>query len=254
MNDLELLVRDKYNGDASLVTEEDRTRLVSGEPLAYVIGWVPFLGKKILLTLEGSPVRALIPRPETEWWTESLIEHLQAKILADSLDPSFSLLDLCAGSGAIGIALAAAFPKASVTFSELDPDLAKLIQKNLIANSLYAEVITGDLFEKLAGRKFDVIATNPPYIPANRADELEDSVTKFEPHLALFSGEDGLECISRILNEAPYHLTDSGELWMECDISNIEKAKEIALGKNFKTTILEDQFGRPRVLILSIQP
>ena len=74
-NDRELLIRDKYEGDANADMNEDLARLAAGEPLAYVIGWIPFLGLRIYL--DSKP---LIPRPETEWWTEVLIKHLQSTI------------------------------------------------------------------------------------------------------------------------------------------------------------------------------
>jgi release factor glutamine methyltransferase len=105
------LLDEKYAGNAAAEGfKDDRKRLAAGEPLAYVIGWQPFLGLKIYLDS-----RPLIPRPETEWWTEELIKHLNERFG----DAPFRLLDLCAGSGAIGIAVLAMMPGARVSFGEL---------------------------------------------------------------------------------------------------------------------------------------
>ena len=239
MDDQELLIRDKYAGDRSVDLSGDLARLSAGEPLAYVIGWVPFLGLRI--NLDSYP---LIPRPETEWWTEELCTHLEERF---GNEP-FTLLDLCAGSGAIGLSILARFPNARVTLVELIPEHIMQIRKNIEANGLdtsRARIVESDLFGALPGARFDIIATNPPYIPSGRA--LDASVTAYEPAEALFSGEDGLSHIRRIAEEAPTHLKPSGELWMECDIANIEEAKELMRAE--RTEIRTDPYGRPRVAV-----
>ncbi|MDB5190169.1 MAG: modification methylase, HemK family [Parcubacteria group bacterium] len=241
--DLQMVVRDKYEGDASLVTEEDRARLAAGEPLAYIIGWVPFLGLKIYLD-----THPLIPRPETEWWTELLIIHLRERF--DSRP--FTLFDLCAGSGAIGLAVLVAFPNARVYFGELIPEHCALIQKNIEANGLdqtRAAIIQSDLFDALpAGTHFDIIATNPPYIPDTRTLEL--SVTDFEPTEALYAGADGLTILSRIAHQAIKHITPGGEVWVECDITNAEAAGEL-FGRTgaSRTELRNDLYDRPRLVV-----
>ncbi len=235
--DREALIRDKYDGDASVDLSADLARLETGEPLAYVIGWIPFLGLRI--ELDSHP---LIPRPETEWWTEQLIAHLIEKFG----DTPFSFLDLCAGSGAIGLAVLARFPRAHVSFGELVPEHVEQIKKNIEVNSLdssRATVMKSDLFEAFETDSFDVIATNPPYVPADR--KLEESVSGFEPAVALYSGKDGLDVIRALATEVPSHIHKDGELWMECDISNIEKAQTLIPGSHIRT----DQYGRPRVLV-----
>jgi release factor glutamine methyltransferase len=264
---MSILIRDKYNGDTSRQEEinEDMERLAAGEPLAYVIGWIPFLGLKIFL--EAGETRALIPRPETEWWTEKLITHLQERfgnfdehrgLTSMNIEQPFRLLDLCAGSGAIGLAVLSKFPNAQISFGDIKPELADLIQKNISANNLDAgrvknlgtsriEIKTGDLFAPFENQHFDIIATNPPYIPSERT--LEASVTSHEPYEALFAGADGLDSIRRIIDDAPSHLAEGGELWMECDISNIVAAERLASLKFTETNIYPDQYGRSRLLV-----
>jgi len=236
--DVEALIRDKYAGDRGADMIDDLLRLTKGEPLAYVIGWSPFLG--LTVHLDSRP---LIPRPETEWWTEQLLAHLTERFG----NGSFTFLDLCAGSGAIGLAVLAVFPGAKVSFGELVPEHAALIRKNIKENGLdasRADIRTGDLFAPFESERFDVIASNPPYIPEGRT--LASSVTGYEPEVALYSGADGLDLIRRIASEVPAHLKSAGALWMECDIQNIEEARNL-LGD--RAEIRNDQYGRPRLLV-----
>jgi release factor glutamine methyltransferase len=268
--DIDALLRDKYaeqeNFDRSIVEKSDEfgadvERLAAGEPLAYGIGWVPFLGLKIYLDAQTRP---LIPRSETEWWTEKLIAHLKYKFE----DRPFILLDLCAGSGAIGLAVLATFPNARISFGEIEPGFELLIKKNLKENNLdesRADIKIGNLFEPFdrttSNKKdsadrtsishFDIIATNPPYIPETRKASLSESVTDFEPHNALFSEADGLGSIKKIIAQAHDHLSENGELWMECDIVNISQAESL-LQKSYpsaETTVHRDQYGRLRLLV-----
>src|SRR3989344_8008426 len=133
--------------------------MTSDEPEAYIIGWVPFLGLKIYL--DSKP---LIPRSETEWWTEQLLVHVGRGT------SHMRLLDLCAGSGAIGCAALARLPNARVYFGEIDPAHEATILKNIRINELdesRAIVRIGDLFSAVGGpasggepMQFDGIAAN----------------------------------------------------------------------------------------------
>lgn len=241
-NERELLIRDKYDGDTAADLTDDLARLQAGEPLAYVIGWTPFMGLRI--GLESKP---LIPRPETEWWTEQLIERLRERF---GIAP-FTVLDLCAGSGAIGLAILKAFPNAWVSFGEVRASHALEIGETLRANDLdasRASIHVSDLFDSFPRDSFDCIATNPPYIPSSRL--LEASVLDHEPSEALFAGEDGLAVIERIATETPQHVGPGSELWMECDIANIEAASVLLTVHGAATTeIRTDQYGRPRIVV-----
>jgi release factor glutamine methyltransferase len=239
------LIRDKYGSvDQARESgiEEDLERLAAGEPLAYVIGWAPFLGLRIDLAS-----RPLIPRPETEWWTAELISTLRERFGEKPL----RLLDLCAGSGAIGLAVLAKLPQAAISFGESEEAHADLIRTNLALNCLdgaLTDVRQGDLFAPFPGERFDVIATNPPYVPSGRA--LEPSVADYEPAAALYAGADGLDIIRRIAKEAPDHLAPGGELWLECDTSNIEKARGLVEeGGAKRAEIRTDQYGRSRLVV-----
>ena len=285
------LLDEKYGGTPTDAYEKDKVRLAGGEPVGYVIGWQPFLGLKIFL--DSKP---LIPRPETEWWTEQMLEEspcatskwsglpgeagtgnprtfarsterLLAKV-GNALQkvlgsprglgqtilhdiPHVRFLDLCAGSGAIGCVILARIPSAQVYFGEIDPAHAPTILKNIRENQLAesrADIRIGDLFAPFQNMTFDVIAINPPYIPNERV--LDDSVSKFEPHQALFSGTNGLDLISRIARELSAHLVPGGTAWIECDISNIASAETLFATQGFTTKIRTDQYGAPRILIV----
>ena len=237
------LLEEKYGGDAAAAGfTEDRARLAAGEPLAYVIGWQPFLGLSIYL--DSKP---LIPRPETEWWTEELIRHLKERFGGSTL----RLLDLCAGSGAIGAAVLAALPNARAAFGELRPEHAATIEKNLRAGGIdaaRADVRIGDVFEPFAGERFDIIAANPPYIPEIRT--LASSVAGHEPREALYADTDGLGVIRRIAADAAAHLNPGGELWMECDIANATAARDLLAAHGAQRAELRTYlYGRPRLAI-----
>lgn len=219
------------------------------EPEAYGIGWQPFLGLKIYL--DSKP---LIPRPETEWWTEQLLKVRTSDVL--------TFLDLCAGSGAIGCAALKFLPNAQVYFGEIDPKHEATILKNIRENNLdvspafaeasagkRAHVGIGDLFEPFGDTKFDVIAVNPPYIPAGR--ELPSSVADYEPAIALRSGVDGLDLIRRIARELPSRLHKDGVAWIECDSAHASTACGLFVAQGFSAEIRNDQYDRPRIIVVS---
>lgn len=232
------LLEEKYAGMVSPAYEADRLRLASGEPLAYVIGTIPYLGLSI--HLDSKP---LIPRPETEWWTERLIQELKKRATP------VRVLDLCAGSGAIGCAILKHVPAAHVSFGEIDATHKPTIQKNIDINGLdaaRADVRIGDLFEPFP-LQFDVIATNPPYVPEGR--ELERSVTDHEPALALFAGGSGLSVIERIVHDAHTHLLPQGELWIECDETHVEDVRTLVRAHAERAQVVHDQYDRARLVV-----
>lgn len=199
------LLKEKYNGLPTVEFYDDLKRLEAGEPLAYIIGWMPFCGAKIYL--DSKP---LIPRPETEFWTARAIEQIK-----DRENPK--VLDLCAGSGCIGVSVLRAIPGSTVDFVEIEERHRATILKNVAENGINSnrtKVINGSLFDNIADT-YDMILTNPPYIDPDLKGRIQQSVLNYEPERALFGGPGGMELITEILEKAPQFLNDNGILFIE---------------------------------------
>ena len=246
------LLMEKYNGFESEAFHSDCRRLVAGEPLGYVIGFIPFLDCKIWL--DNHP---LIPRSETEFWVEKAITEIR-KVGT----PTLRILDLCAGSGAIGIAAAKALPNARVDFIDINTDLLATISKNINENlstkagSKFGQrssyrVFAGDLFETFEEKlpTYDFILTNPPYIDPE-IDRTEDSVKQFEPHEALYSGHLGIEIIERIITKSSLYLTQKGQLWIEHEPEQSKLIKALGTDAGFAVSTHNDQYGVERYSVL----
>ena len=237
------LLSEKYGGVPGLEFEEDRRRLRKGEPLAYLIGHQPFLG--LTIHLDSRP---LIPRPETEWWTEKLLTGLPLHLR----EKPIQFLDLCAGSGAIGLAALRYLQNAHVYFGDIDSTHEKTIRKNIRENSLdgsRSSLRTGDLFFPFENDTFEIIAVNPPYVPEGRA--LPTSVTEYEPARALYAGPDGLSFIRRIAHSLPVHLARDGAAWIECDSTHASAARDLFRETPLSANVMHDQYGQPRIIVVS---
>jgi len=245
--DKQWLLDEKYDGKETLEYEMEKKRLALGEPLAYIIGWQPFLGLKIFL--DSKP---LIPRPETEWWTDQLLANLAVSPPLGGETAKLRFLDLCAGSGAIGCAALTKLLNAQIYFGEIDPAHEATILKNIRENNLdeiRADIRIGDLFEPFKDMKFDIIAANPPYVPTDRI--LPPSVANYEPALALYAGIDGMDFIRRIAKELPQRLNKDGTAWIECDRAHAEEACALFREQGFSAEIRNDQYDKPRVVLVS---
>ncbi len=253
------LLEEKYNGKKTEGFFADLKRLAAGEPRGYVIGHVPFLGWRIYLDS-----RPLIPRPETEFWVEKAIEVIEGVRRHVKRGRRLRILDLCAGSGAIGVAVAKAIPETEVTFAEIDPAHLPTIEKNIFQNLSINQkvleerftVIESDLFSNVEG-KFDFILTNPPYIDPV-LDRTEASVKNFEPHLALYGGVEGLDIIDDIVKEASKYLNENGQLWIEHEPEQSESILELAsqsaqVGGGYAAArTFSDQYGVNRYSVLHL--
>ncbi len=250
--DEEWLLREKYRGERTEEFLADCARLERGEPVAYVIGWVPFLNTKIFL--DSHP---LIPRPETEFWVERVIKELHTyggpasgrvlDLCTYGGPASGRVLDLCAGSGCIGVAVLKSVPNVSVDFAEIDGEHHPTIEKNLRENGidpLRARIFGGDLFEQITGT-YDFILANPPYIDPvlNRTEE---SVRTYEPKEALYGGHRGLEIIERIVKESPRFLTEHGVLYIEHEPEQAEAIRRIGEENGFSVVTYKDQYENYR--------
>lgn len=279
--ELQWLLGEKYAGQKSEAFLADAALLEQGVPLAYLIGSIPFLNATIYL--DSHP---LIPRPETEFWVEEAIKMIQPKdpylnhnsvnkrLAAGGFDlgaagasepscdlgqesESISILDLCAGSGAVGVAVAKALPNSLVDFAELDsahlPTIAKNCRENGIS-PLRVHIYASNLFSRVSGEllpRYDIILSNPPYIDKSLG-RTEASVVAHEPALALYGGVAGLEIIAQIIKEAPNHLNPGGQLWLEHEPEQAEALAKLA-APLFSISTQKDQYGVLRYSILMLQ-
>ena len=173
-------------------------------PIAYLLGSIPFDDLDILLE---API--LIPRPETEEWTVNLIAQL--KLLKDQ---TFTILDLCSGSGCIALALAKAFPLSTVYAVDISDKAIALGIKNAKHNAIKnVKFIHSDLFNELDTQTlFNIIVSNPPYISFSEFQELDASVSTWEDKQALVAKDNGTAIINNIINNAADYLKTGSEL------------------------------------------
>jgi len=217
---------------------------VKNKPLAYILGYVPFLGLKILVE---KPI--LIPRPETEEWTQKLIDHLKTKKIKE-----LKILDLCAGTGCIALALANALPKSKVLATDISKKAIKLGKNNKKINSIKnIEFIESDLYQNIdKNLKFDLIVTNPPYITENDFINLSPKIKDWEDPVAFLGGKDGLKIIKKIIDETPEHMERkkmNPELWVEIGWNQANEVKKLFAAAGFKNFyILKDFAAKDRVV------
>ena len=201
--------REMYAGDEICAQVEEATqRLLAGEPLAYVLEEWDFYG----LTLHVNK-NVLIPRDDTVAVASLAIN--QAIFLPS--DPR--VLDLCTGSGCIGLAVASRIKDARVTLADISKDALAVAKKNIVRHKLSGRVscIQADAMKPAPAvlGKFDMIISNPPYIDSADMQALDRSVADFEPHLALFGGEDGLDFYRSIAENYTGALKPGGYLCLE---------------------------------------
>ena len=199
-------------------------------PLQHIIGSVDFYGREFLCD-----ARALIPRPETE--------ELIAFILKLDLPNPLSILDLCSGSGIIGLTLKAELgAEATITLADLSSDALSLSRENAEKLGLEAQFIESDCFDNIT-ESYDLIVCNPPYV----ADGFEISAeVQHDPALALFSGKDGLDLIRKIIPKSTKHLNPEG--WLALEIGHDQSNQlETLLNPEFKNiTVYSDMENIPR--------
>ena len=216
-------------------------RHLDGEPVAYLIGEWEFYG----LPLDISE-SVLIPRPDTE----VLVDRALACI--KTLDEP-RVLDLCAGSGCIGLAIASQVPGARVVLGELDEGALRICRQNIRRNSLSGQVVSlqmdalSDPPPRLGD--FDCLVCNPPYIPSGDIAGLDVSVRDYEPHLALDGGTDGLDFYRSVCRRWRDVLHTGSRLAFEVGIGQADDVLRLMRGEGFgELEILPDPAGIPRVV------
>jgi release factor glutamine methyltransferase len=203
-------------------------------PEEYKQGFKDFLGVKIDLSK-----RPLIPREETEYWVSIVLKEIKE---------GAECLDLFAGSGCIGISILKNVKDSFCDFGEKEDLFLEQIKINLDLNGLNKErysLIKTDVFSNIE-KHYDYILANPPYVAESRIDEVGEDVKMFEPAIALYGGNDGMEYIKVFLNEAINYLKDNGVIYLEFDPEQKEWIEEIIKDKYSKFEFLKDQFNKYR--------
>ena len=221
------LIYDKEEKLFNKILEEK----LSGKPLAHIIGEAEFMGR--LFTV-GPTV--LIPRPETEELVEQSVKHIFGS------KPDF-ILDMCSGSGCIAVSLAFLFPSAQVTGADISQGAIEVARKNASNMNLNKRVsfVQSDLFENIKGR-FDLIISNPPYIPTEVIKTLSPEVQS-EPHIALDGGSDGMDIIKKIILAAPVYLKEGGLLALETGYGQSQKVLQFFKEQYWQETFTGKDFA-----------
>ena len=241
----QLLADQQAPADASVCAAMEAlvSRIAGGEPLAYVLGNWEFYGLPLYVDRN-----VLIPRDDTCAVTSLAVK--QGLFLGENP----RILDLCTGSGCIGLALASRLPDARVTLADISKPALAVAHKNIVNNKLSSRVSAVQVNALEAPPpflgKFDMIVSNPPYITGREMEELPGSVKDFEPHLALYGGEDGLDFYRAIAQNFHSALKPDGYLCFEFGMGQGDEVSKILMKNGY--TVLErtkDYNDRERAII-----
>lgn len=214
-------------------------RRLKGEPLQYIIGECEFMSLKFY-TERG----VLIPRSDTETLVEKILDFTDE-------NKEYKVLDICTGTGCIGISIANYRKKAEVKLLDISDIAINLAKRNIILNNVNDRVFAEkeDILKDYPKEKYDIIVSNPPYIESDVIDTLQVEVKDYEPHLALDGGKDGLIFYRRIADIAPKMLNVGGILAFEIGYNQGSKVLEIMKKSFYNIQIIKDLCGNDRVVI-----
>ncbi|MBR6349587.1 MAG: peptide chain release factor N(5)-glutamine methyltransferase [Lachnospiraceae bacterium] len=204
-------------------------------PCQYLIGSTEFMG----LTFKVNP-SVLIPRQDTETLVEEVIRIIPSEA---------KVLDMCTGSGCIGISVKCFLHNVDMTLSDISEEALRVAEENAELQGVEVRTVCSDLFENIDGR-FDVILSNPPYVTDEEYASLMPEVRDYEPRLALTAGQDGLDIYRRIAKEVPSHLNAEGWLIMEIGCSQADAVRALLEAEGFEDIrIVKDLAGLDRVVV-----
>lgn len=226
----EYITANEYNKIKKLVLKRSEH-----QPLQYLIGEVDFCGNRIKVNKN-----VLIPRNETEQLCDMVSKTSNNK----------TILDLCCGSGCIGLGIKAN-STADVTLADISQKAVDVAKMNAKANNLNVKIVKSDLFENI-NQKFDIIVSNPPYIKTNDLNNLQPEV-KCEPVLALDGDKDGYAFYRRIIDSAPAFLNKNGEIYFEYGVGQAKTIEKL-LKKNFECIrIIKDYYNKNRFIYAKLK-
>lgn len=231
--------------DQAIAFEAAATELLAGRPIQYITGKAWFMGEAYQVN-----EHVLIPRPETEELVDWIVEYAEIK------GSALRILDIGTGSGCIAIALKKALPEAIVTAIDISPNALKVAANNASALKAEIEFVPLDILNTafLPGQ-YDVIVSNPPYIPMQEMKNMELQVTAHEPNIALFvPDEDPLVFYKAIARLAKLHSTTNGQLFFEIHYDQGEAMVQLLDEMHFHAELREDLFGKDRMIRASLKP
>ena len=211
----------------------------NAEPIAYILGFREFYGHEF-----NVDPRVLIPRPDTETLVETALRRVDT-------ENSVRALDLCTGSGCVAISLQLARASWNIVASDQSEGAVEVARANAaklkVADTL--DVVQSDLFSSVPQHLFHLITANPPYIPDGEVAELQPDVREYEPHLALKGGQDGLNLVRSLLEQAREYLAPSGILALEVGHDQASKVGELLASFGYgKIELDQDYAGIERVV------
>ena len=240
----------EFNENLALeLTEEDEQKyfqlidkhIKDDAPLSHLVGFEYFYDRKFKVTND-----VLSPRMETEELVYKVIDYIKENDLRN-----IKILDLCTGSGIIGITLKKELEEFDVEIIASDISSRALAVAKENASSLKADIsfVESDLFSNIKD-KFDIIVSNPPYIAYDDKETIKENVLNYDPHLALFADEDGMYFYRNIVEEARQYLTEKGIIFFEIGYNQKEKINILGENNGFETVVYKDINGRDRIAVL----
>lgn len=221
-------------------------RRLQKEPVQYIVGGTEFMSLPFYVNKH-----VLIPRPETEVLVEKVLNYV-----LENKKKNFSVLDMCTGSGNIIVSLAKYAPGCNYWASDISKRAVNVAKKNVKLNHISDSIrfVNTDGLEGFAKRRlFNVIAANPPYIKKGDLDELQEEIRLHEPRIALESGEDGLDLIRYLIDNAYRYLRKNGLLAIEFGYGQCKAVKSYAIknGKYKHISIVKDLSGIERIIMMN---
>lgn len=213
-------------------------RRISGEPLAYILGYKEFMS----LEFKVNPT-VLIPRPDTEILVEKALELIDINHVKH-------VCDVGTGSGAIAISLAYYRQDIKVSACDISADALEIARENAVNHNVDINFYHSDLLDALQGEKFDLITANLPYISEAEFSELDLGVKNYEPSLALLAEENGLSLYRRLLTSCSDFLNDGAFIIIEISPEQVNEVKQIVFASGLQYIVLvKDLAGRDRVIL-----
>ncbi len=241
---------EELNKELVKIFKEDIEKVCKHIPIQYITNKQEFMGLEFYVD-----ENVLIPQPDTEILVEEVIDLCVGGALQGDPDKNIKILDLCTGSGAIGISIAKNMQNCEITLSDISSDALKIAQTNSVGVALLGDphknikIIQSDLFENIQD-KFDIIVSNPPYIKSDVIKTLDEEVQN-EPILALDGGTDGLDIYTRIIEQAHEYLNQDGYLCLEIGYDQKEEVIKLIEETNQYKDIYskKDLAGNDRIVV-----